>query len=77
MLLGNDGALEDLNTLAVAFLDPDVDTNGVADVALGGLGLEMLLSKCLHEIHKLFLLFYRRSCRLIYHAAEDHPLLRP
>ena len=55
MLLGNDGALEHLDTLTVAFLDLQVDTDGVTHVHRGGfLGGHVLLNKALHEIHSLF-----------------------
>ena len=35
MLLGNDGALENLNSLAGTFLDLDMNTNRIADVHFG------------------------------------------
>ena len=47
VLLGDDGALEDLDTLAAALLDPQVDPDGVADFHLGGLSLLILFGKCL------------------------------
>jgi len=56
VLLGDDGALEDLDTLAVAFLDLQVDPDGVTHGDHGGLGLQVLLSKRLHQIHNIFLL---------------------
>ena len=57
VLLGDDGTLKDLDTLAVAFLDLQVHTDGVADgdgrsFLLG----HILLDKALHEIHFDFLL---------------------
>ena len=63
VLLGDDGALEDLDTLAVAFLDLDVHPHGVAHLYDGGLSLQVLLSKSLHEIHNDSSCLYRRSCR--------------
>ena len=61
VLLGNDGALEHLDTLTVAFLDAQVDTHGVAHVDCGGSLLRhVLLDKALHKIHSLFLLLLYR-----------------
>ena len=51
VLLGNDGALEDLDTLTGAFLDLDVYLNGIADVYLGHCSLQLLLVESLNEIH--------------------------
>ena len=62
VLLGDDGALEDLNTLTGAFLDLHVDANGVAHQDLGDF-LQLLLVQCFDEIHGYFLLNYRCSCR--------------
>ena len=51
VLLGDDGALEHLDTLPAAFLDLHVHPDGVADIGLGGLLLHVLGGKSLHEIH--------------------------
>ena len=51
MLLGNDGAFESLVALAVAFLDTDKDTNSIADVHFGKLGLHILLTENFDQIH--------------------------
>ena len=51
VLLGDDGALEHLDTLAAALLDADVYADGVAHVGRGGLGFQVLFGKCLHQIH--------------------------
>ena len=61
VLLGDHNALEDLDTLAGAFLDLDVDADGVADVGNGLLSLHLLAFEFLDEIHGYFLLIYRRS----------------
>ncbi|SBW04766.1 hypothetical protein KL86CLO1_11947 [uncultured Eubacteriales bacterium] len=82
VLLGNDGTLKNLDTLAAAFLDLDMDTDGVADLGNGGLGLEVLFVESLHEIHLLFLLIigvhadHSKAAPLGATAAEDHPFLR-
>ena len=55
MLLGDDRSLEHLNPLPVAFLDPQVDTDGVTHCDVGGCLLRhVLLNKIFHEIHCLF-----------------------
>ena len=54
VLLGNDNALEDLDTLAGAFLDLHVDTDGVADLDVGYLVLQGFLVEFLDEIHGYF-----------------------
>ena len=51
VLLGDDGAFEDLDTLAVSFLDMDVNADGVAHFRHRGLGFQVLVVKRLHEIH--------------------------
>ena len=56
VLLGNDSALEHLNTLAGTFLDLNVDTDGVAHLNVGGLLLQGFLVQFLNEIHGFFLL---------------------
>ena len=48
VLLSNDGTLEDLDTLTVAFLNLQVDTHSVADLNDRGLSLLVLLNKSLH-----------------------------
>ena len=52
VLLGEDGALKDLDTLAGAFLDLGVDTDGVADVEAAGVLLELAFGQMLDEIHR-------------------------
>ena len=82
VLLGDDGALEDLDTLARAFLYLHVDTHGVTDGDLGHFVLQGFLVQFLNEIHGYFLLMYRCSCRfskalrriLSACTTEDHPL---
>ena len=56
VLLGNDGALKDLDTLTGAFLDLDVYPDGVAHIDLGLFSLQLLLVQFLDEIHGYFLL---------------------
>ena len=56
VLLGDHGALKDLDTLAVAFLDVHVHTDGVAHIGHGGLSLLILGAESLHKIHLIFLL---------------------
>ena len=51
MLLGNDGALEDLDMLAGAFLDLHVDTHSVTDLDVGYLVLQSFFVQFLDEIH--------------------------
>ena len=48
VLLGDDGTLEHLDTLTVALLDLQVDTDSVADGHDGGFSLLVLLGKSLH-----------------------------
>ena len=50
MLLCDDGAFESLVTLTAAFLDADGDTDGIADVHGGELGLHVLSGEGLNEI---------------------------
>ena len=50
VLLGDDDALEDLNTLTRAFLDLHVDADGIADFHLGHL-FELLFVQCFDQIH--------------------------
>ena len=57
MLLGNDGALEDLDTLAGAFLDLHVHADGIAHLHLGNFLLQLLFVQCFDQIHGYFLLF--------------------
>ena len=56
MLLGDDGALEDLDALPGAFLDLHVDADGVADLHLGRFLAQRLFVQFLDEIHGCFLL---------------------
>ena len=51
VLLGDDGALEHLDTLTVAFLNADVHTDGVAHVGHGSLFLQILVAKLLQQFH--------------------------
>ena len=51
VLLGNDNALENLNTLAVAFLNLRVYLNGIADLELRQVALELLLGQYFDQIH--------------------------
>ena len=57
VLLGNDGALTDLDTLAGAFLDLHVHADGIAHLHLGDFLLQLLLVQCFDQIHGYFLLF--------------------
>ena len=54
VLLGDDGALEDLDSLPVALLHPLVDADRVAEGHLGRLGLCVLVSESFHQIHDSF-----------------------
>ena len=63
VLLGDNGTLEDLDTLTVTFLNLQVDLDGVTDGDGRNVSLLLLLNKSLHEIHNNFLLLYRRSWR--------------
>ena len=51
VLLGNDDALEHLNTLAVALLDLSVYLYGIADLQNRQIALELLLGQYFYEIH--------------------------
>ena len=51
VLLGNDDALENLNTLTVAFLDLRVYLNGITDLELRQIALELLLGQYFDQIH--------------------------
>ena len=51
VLLGDDGALEDLDTLAGALLDLHVDTDGVAHLHGGHFVGQTLFVQFLNEIH--------------------------
>ena len=51
VLLGNDSALEHLNTLAVALLDLSVYLYGIADLQNRQIALELLLGQYFYEIH--------------------------
>ena len=50
VLLGNDDALEHLNTLAVALLDLSVYLYGIADLQSRQIALELLLGQYFYEI---------------------------
>ena len=54
VLLGDHDALKDLDTLTGAFLDLDMDADGLADLDLGLFSLELLGSQFFDEIHFLF-----------------------
>ena len=51
VLLSNDGALEDLDTLTGAFLDLDMYLDGIANIDLGLFSLQLLLVESLDKIH--------------------------
>ena len=84
VLLGDDGALEDLDSFAGTFLDFDMNANGIADLNFRQLLLHVLAGQSLHEIHSCVLLQIQnvhtaRKCRctLVPAAAEDRPFHRP
>ena len=56
VLLGDNGALENLNSFTGTFLDFDMNANGVTDVNFGQFFLHVLAGKSLNEIHNIFLL---------------------
>ena len=56
VLLGDHSALEHLNTLTAAFLDPDVHADGVAHVDRRSFVLHVLFAELLQQIHLYFLL---------------------
>ena len=73
-VLGDNGTLEHLNSLARTLNDFVVDANGVTDVDLGNLSLELLVCKSFDQIHgKALLVISGRSCE---HAA-DRPFSVP
>ena len=51
VLLGNDGTLEDLDTLTRAFLNLHVDTDGVTDLDVGSFLSQSFLVEFLNQIH--------------------------
>ena len=51
VLLCNDGALEGLNTLTLAFLDTNINADGIADVELGLLSLDAAFRNDLQCVH--------------------------
>ena len=61
VLLRDDDALEDLDTLAGAFLDLDMNADGVADVDDGHFLFQLLGFELFDEIHGYFPPIYRRS----------------
>lgn len=84
VLLGDDSALEDLNSFAGTFLDFDMNANGITDLNFRQLLLHVLAGQSLHEIHNCVLLQIKnvhtaRKCRCTFvpAAAEDHPFHRP
>ena len=56
MLLGNNSTLENLNTLAGAFLDLHMHADGIAHLHLRHF-LQLLFVQCFDEIHGFFLLY--------------------
>ena len=79
VLLGDDGALEDLDSFAGTFLAFDMTANGVATLNFRQLLLHVLAGQSLHEIHTCVLLQIKnvhtaRKCRCTFvpAAAEDH-----
>ena len=61
VLLRDDDALEDLDTLAGAFLDLDMNADGIADVDDGHFLFQLLGFELFDEIHGYFPPIYRRS----------------
>ena len=55
VLLSNDGTLESLDTLALAFLDTNINADGIADVELGLLSLDAAFRNNLQCVHFEFL----------------------
>ena len=55
VLLSNDGTLESLDTLTLAFLDANVNANGIANVELGLLSLDAAFRNNLQCVHFEFL----------------------
>ena len=55
-LLGDDSALEQLDSLLVALFDTVVNANGVTHVESGNFALQLLVSESLDQIHQVFLL---------------------
>ena len=83
MLLGNDGALENLNSLAGTFLNLDMNTNRIADVHFGQFLLHVLAGQSLHQIHSIVLLQIKTfmphgkcRCTAVPAVAEDRPFHR-
>ena len=84
VLLGDDGALKDLDTLAGAFLDLHVHADGVAHLHLGDFRFQRSLFSALIRSMDISSCLYRRSCRHVCGAhsipeapaAEDRPFLR-
>ena len=56
VLLGNDDAFENLNTLTVAFLDLRVYLYGIADLEFRQVALELLLGQYFDQIHSSVIL---------------------
>ena len=54
VLASNNGTLEYLNTLSVAFLDLCVNLNGVTDAEIAGVFLELAFCQLFDEIQNLF-----------------------
>jgi len=55
VLLGNDGAFESLSTLAVAFLNQNLNADSVTDIHFGQFGLHVLFAENFDQIHNLIL----------------------
>ena len=71
VLLGDNGTLEDLDSLAVALFDLVLDTNGVTDLEGGDRLLQLLIGKSLNQIHDY--LASLKSGVFMQSDAADHP----
>jgi len=58
VLLGDDGALKNLDSLFLALFDPDVNLDGVADLDLGQLRFRAVADNVLQSVHLRFLLLF-------------------
>ena len=56
MLHSDNGTLEDLNSFAVTFLDLSVYLDGIADLELRQVGLDLLVCENLNSVHRILLL---------------------
>ena len=70
-VLGDNGTLEDLDSLAVALFDLVLDTNGVTDLEGGDSLLQLLIGKSLNQIHDY--LASLKSGVFMQSDAADHP----